>query len=139
MKIMSTFMSFIWIVIFDLWNFKSTSFGVYKKFIMIQLGPIGIIFYFIKISTFFKNIVNSIKLGTILILCSSEKITLWCTFWVNLVHNYLQHGNVGEPYKNKSNGGNDDGLQFVSIRSKLFWEQQDFGVMLDYKTLSFWM
>jgi hypothetical protein len=31
MKIMSTFMSFIWIVIFDLWNFKSTSFGIYQK------------------------------------------------------------------------------------------------------------
>jgi hypothetical protein len=65
-------------------------------------------------------------LGTILILiCSSEKITLWCTFWNNLIHNYLQHDNVGELYKNKSNGGSDNGLQFVSIRGKLFREQQD--------------
>jgi hypothetical protein len=42
-------------------------------------------------------------LGTILILiCSSEKITLWCTFSDNLIHNYSQHDNVGEPYKNKT-------------------------------------
>jgi hypothetical protein len=87
----------------------------------------------------FKNIVNSITLGTILILCSSEKITLWYTFWDNLIQNYSQHDNVGEPYKNKSNGSSDNALQFVSISDKLFWEQQDVGVMPHYKTLSFWM
>jgi hypothetical protein len=78
-------------------------------------------------------------LETILILSSNEKITLWCTFWDNLIHNYSQHDNVGEPYKSKNNGGSDNGLQFVSIRGKLFWEHQDVGVMSHYKTLSFWM
>jgi hypothetical protein len=78
-------------------------------------------------------------LGTILILCSSENITLWCTFWDNLIYNYSQHDNLGEPYKNKINGGSDNGLQFVNIKGKLFSEQQDVGVMPHYKTLSFWM
>jgi hypothetical protein len=31
-------MSFIWIVMFDLWNFRSTSFGLVKQF---DYDPIG--------------------------------------------------------------------------------------------------
>jgi hypothetical protein len=32
MKIISPLMNFIWIMMFDFWNFKNTSFGLYKQF-----------------------------------------------------------------------------------------------------------
>ncbi len=38
---------------------------------------------------------------------------------------WAQHDDVGELYKNQSNGGGDNGLWFVNTRCEFFYEQQN--------------